>query len=132
MGVAYQLSCGHCAYSQNIYIGFGFNYCSLSSILEWYKDDVGRQRIREFIQTDKEASFECFDGLYVCQSCRYLLNEVYLHINSDSDAYTNRYTCPRCSALMPPKPIDYIVDIQLDCPDCGNEKLKVQSYMDWD
>lgn len=104
----------------------------LSSILEWYEEEEGRQYIREFIN-DKETSFECYNGLYVCHKCCYLLNKVYLHMKSGTQSYTNTCTCPRCSTRMPTKPL---VDINqsdvLDCPDCGQEKLKVSFYMDWD
>lgn len=131
MGEACKLSCGHCSYNQEVFLGIGFQYINLISILEWYKEDVGRQRIREFIH-EKDSTFDCFDGLYVCQKCRYLLNETYLHMRSDSQTYTNRYVCPRCTAPMPSKPLEYLQNTALDCPDCGQEKLVVNFYMDWD
>lgn len=49
MGEACKLSCGHCSYNQEVFLGIGFQYINLISILEWYKEDVGRQRIREFM-----------------------------------------------------------------------------------
>lgn len=132
MGIACNLNCGHCSYNQNVFLGIGFNYIHLSSILEWYEEKEGRQYIREFIN-NKETSFECYDGLYVCQKCCYLLNKVHLHMKSGTQSYTNTHTCPRCNTQMPSKPL---VDINqsdvLDCPDCGQEKLKVSFYMDWD
>lgn len=133
MGEAYQLNCGRCSYKQEVFLGIGFRYCSLSMIQEWYEEEEGKKRIAEFIQHEEETTYDCFDGLYVCQSCGYLLNAIYLHMESAVDTYTNRYACPRCSAPMPPKPMEYIPeDAALNCPDCRKEKLTVQAFMDWD
>ncbi|MCR8656679.1 hypothetical protein [Paenibacillus endoradicis] len=131
MGEACKLSCSHCSYNKKVFLGFGFRYMNLISILEWYKDDEGKQRISEFMN-EKDTTFDCFDGLYVCHKCHYQLNEVYLHISSESQTYTNSYICPRCTAPMPSMPLDNLQNNALDCPECGQEKLEVNFYMDWD
>ncbi|GAA0385446.1 hypothetical protein [Paenibacillus motobuensis] len=132
MGVACKLSCGHCSYHQNVFLGIGFRYIDLDSILEWYEEEEGRQRIKEF-RGDQKTTFHCYDGLYVCPECNYLLNHVYLHMQSETKSYTNRYICPRCNTKMPTEPLlEEIKSGVLDCPDCKQEKLVVAFYMDWD
>ncbi len=132
MGVAYTLSCTHCTYSQNIFLGIGFQYTSLKVILEWYEQEEGRQHIKEFMNRE-DTHFDCYDGLYVCQSCGYLLNDVFLHMESKGDSYTNRYDCPRCHSQMSSKPLlDEVQSDSIDCPECKESKLNVQGYMDWD
>lgn len=132
MGVAYNLTCNHCTYKQNVFLGIGFRYVYVMDILEWYEDSVVKKRIREFSK-DESTKHVCYDGLYVCNECKFLLNAVYLHMESDSDSYTNSYDCPRCSTVMPSKPIDEEIEVVvLACPGCGNEKLTCQAYMDWD
>ncbi len=132
MGVACTLSCTQCSYKQNVFLGIGFRYIDLNTILEWYEQEEGRQRIKEFMNKD-DTHFECYDGLYVCQQCSCLLNNVFLYIKTNDDSYTNSYVCPRCNIRMPTKPL--LNDVKsgvLDCPDCRKEKLEVNFYMDWD
>lgn len=132
MGVAGTLSCVKCSYNKNISLGIGFSYASLNSILAWYKEAEGRERIIEFIDK-KDLTYDCYSGLYICQSCGYLLNNTYLHMEAESQAYTNSYSCPRCSEKMPSKPIENETEISmLNCPDCKCSHLKVELYMDWD
>jgi ribosomal protein S27AE len=132
VGVAGTLSCKHCSYSQNVSLGFGFSFMHLNSILQWYEQEEGRQRIREFM-SKPDTTFECFYGLYVCEECKNLLNRIFLELKSGDDVYTNRHDCPRCGTQMPTKPpIDDVESTELDCPACGEAKLEVQLYMDWD
>ncbi|RUT47998.1 hypothetical protein EJP82_02320 [Paenibacillus anaericanus] len=131
MGDACTLSCGHCSFKQDVYLGFGFRYIDLVSILEWYEVEEDRQIIKEFIN-EKEKSFECFDGLYICHECNFLLNKVYLHMKSETRSYTNSYNCPLCRTEMPSVPLINIQSEMIDCPDCKQEKLAVNFYMDWD
>jgi DNA-directed RNA polymerase subunit RPC12/RpoP len=131
MGEACTLSCSLCSYTQNVFLGFGFRYTDLHSIAEWYEEAEERERIREFMSR-QEADFDCYDGLYECKHCGYLLNKVFLHMKSENHAYTNSYACPRCHAPMPPKPLLDVESGVLDCPDCRQGKLAVNFYMDWD
>ncbi|WP_366289827.1 hypothetical protein [Paenibacillus sp. AN1007] len=132
MGVAGTLSCKQCAYSQNVFLGIGFRYMDLNSILEWYEQEEGRQHIREYMSRE-DTIFECYDGIYVCEQCKYLLNGIFLELKSGDDMYTNRYDCPRCSTQMPTKPpLDEVESGQLDCPACGETTLEMNLYMDWD
>ncbi|MDQ0170552.1 hypothetical protein [Paenibacillus tundrae] len=132
MGVAGKLSCKQCSYSQNVFFGIGFKYIDLNRILEWYEQEEGRQQIKEFINKEN-TEFECYDGLYVCEQCKYILNSVFLHINSKDSSYTNSYDCPRCNMAMPKKPVlDDVNSGLLDCPDCKEEKLEMHLNMDWD
>jgi hypothetical protein len=132
MGSAYTLSCGNCSYKQNVFLGIGFRYIDLSSILEWYEEEPGLQQIREFMKF-KDTTYDCFDGLYVCQECGYLSNKVYLYLSSEIEkrTYINGYTCPCCNTQMPLKPL-IDIDEKLECPDCKRDKLDVKLYMDWD
>lgn len=103
MGVAGTLSCKQCSYSQNVFLGIGFRYIDLNSILEWYEQEEGRQHIRDFMSKE-DTTFECYDGLYVCEQCKYLLNRVFFELKLGNYVYTNRYECPRCNTQMPTKP----------------------------
>ncbi|GED71852.1 hypothetical protein BRE01_55540 [Brevibacillus reuszeri] len=132
MGVAYNLTCKRCSYNQNVFLGIGFRYMYLTDILEWYEEPIGKERLREFSK-DEITKHVCYHGLYLCNECKFLLNAVYLHLESHSDIYTNRYNCPRCSGVMPAKPIDDEIEaVALACPDCGHANLVCRSYMDWD
>lgn len=68
----------------------------------------------------------------VCMFVR-SVNKLHLHMKPGTQSHTNTHTCPRCNTQMPSNPL---VDINqsdvLDCPDCGQEKLKVSFYIDWD
>ncbi|WP_338749071.1 hypothetical protein [Bacillus sp. FJAT-52991] len=104
----------------------------LSSILEWYKEEEGRQQIKRFMN-ERETTFKCYHGLYVCTKCHYLLNNAYLYMKSETRTFTNSYDCLRCNSRMPTKPLlDDVKSGVLDCPDCKQEKLAVTFYMDWD
>ncbi|MFG0216635.1 hypothetical protein ACFU8X_26550 [Brevibacillus porteri] len=133
MGVAYKLHCERCSYKQNVYMGVGFRYGNLSEIGEWFEDQAGKERIREFLMDDR-TTYNCFHGLYVCEKCKYLLNAHYLHLQSDTDSYVQSYDCPRCSEKMPSIPIDKELDhgYAPTCPECGEEKLSVEGFLDWD
>ena len=100
--------------------------------MEWYEQEEGRQQILKYMN-DEDTSFECYDGLYVCQQCGYLLNRTFLHITSKDYSYTNNLECPYCHMQMPKKPLlDEIEESFLKCPDCKDEELEIQAYMDWD
>lgn len=132
MGVAYTINCKQCSYNQNVSLGSGFNYLDLKSILEWYQQEEGRQQILKYMN-EEDTSFECYDGLYVCQQCGYLLNRTFLHITSKDYSYTNNFECPCCHMQMPKKPLlDEIEENFLKCPDCKDEELEIQAYLDWD
>ncbi|WP_124113529.1 hypothetical protein [Paenibacillus xylanexedens] len=132
MGEAYQLDCKQCSYNHKVFLGIGFNYINLKTILGWYKQEEGRQQIKKYMN-EEDVYFECYDGLYVCEQCGYLLNRPFLHIISKDYYYINNYDCPRCHVQMPQKPLlDEIEEISLKCPDCEKEKLEIQAYMDWD
>lgn len=132
MGVACILSCRQCSYNKNVFLGIGFRYISLQAILEWYEEEEGRKQIIEYINK-KEPIYECYDGLYLCQNCNYILNKTYLHLEAGSQSYTNSYSCPRCRDKMPSKPLENETEInRLNCPECKCSNLKVEFYMDWD
>ncbi|CAI6082667.1 hypothetical protein PAECIP112173_03648 [Paenibacillus sp. JJ-100] len=132
VGEVVTLSCKSCSYSQKVMLGFGFRYMYLSSILEWYEQEEGRQHIREFIGRE-DATFDCYNGIYVCEQCKYVLNRVFLELKSENHWYTNSYECPRCNSPMPTKPpLDCVESGELDCPECGETKLNMNLDMDWD
>ncbi|MGF9909102.1 hypothetical protein [Brevibacillus porteri] len=105
----------------------------MCDIFEWFDDEAGKERIRGFMQ-DSSTRHSCYQGLYICEKCNYLLNATYLHIESDSDTYKNSYDCPRCTEKMPFKSIDEELDhgLALACPECGKEKLSVERFLHWD
>lgn len=133
MGVAYKLHCEHCSYNEKVYVGVGFSYVYLRDILEWFEDEAGKEQIRQFMN-DASTSHRCYQGLYRCEKCRYLLNATYLHMTSNTESYTNHYDCPRCSERMPTSPLDHELDRDpmIACPACGADKLSVKGFMDWD
>ncbi|MFF0826296.1 hypothetical protein ACFYU8_04180 [Brevibacillus sp. NPDC003359] len=133
MGEAYKLHCEHCSYNQNIYVGVGFRYIRLAEIWEWFEDEASKERIHEFMQ-DNSTRHSCFQGLYICEKCNYLLNATFLQMESDTDTYKNSYDCPRCAVKMPSMPIDEELDhgLALACPQCGTEKLSIECFLHWD
>lgn len=48
MGQGYKLTCDHCTYTEDIYIGIGFYYFSLESIASFVKDLALKQQIEHF------------------------------------------------------------------------------------
>ncbi len=132
MGVAGTLSCTNFEYSQHVFVGIRFRFLDLRSILEWYKSEKGREQIKAFMR-EEDARVVCYKGVYACEHCGYLLNEVYLYNDSHTQSYTNHYDCPRCHTQMPEQPFQREVEIEcLNCPECEGGKLDVSYYMDWD
>lgn len=140
MGDAYKLKCEHCSFKQNVFLGFGFHHVDLENISTSIKDASIQARIAKFLK-DKSARYDAFEALYTCQKCNYLLNDLYLAIQSDTDSFTITYDCPRCSDPLLFEPDSKLSnqatmldmpECVLACPECRKEKLTFSYFMEWD
>ncbi|MCM3337884.1 hypothetical protein M3650_04355 [Paenibacillus sp. MER TA 81-3] len=133
MGIACKLKCGHCTYRSNVFLGIGFSYCYISSLLPVMKKEDDRQRAASFIHEDSAVHTAC-DVIYVCEQCGYLHNDLYLKIRSDTDQFELCHVCPRCAEPLTSEPLEelYPEATVLACPECRKEKLEIEAYMDWD
>ncbi|WP_311079212.1 hypothetical protein [Paenibacillus polymyxa] len=94
MGEAYKLDCDTCAYTKNIFVGFGFSYMSLESIALFVRDTALKRRIEEFID-NPSTKYDAYDALYVCPACQAISNELFIEMKSDSSHYKISYACPK-------------------------------------
>ncbi|ADO57783.1 hypothetical protein [Paenibacillus polymyxa] len=131
MGEAYKLDCDTCAYTKNIFVGFGFSYMSLESIASFVQDTVLKRRIGEFIG-NPSTRYDAYDAIYVCPVCQAIRNELFIEMISDSSQYKISYACPRCASVMEQEHIENNVPVHLSCPAWEKGKLKATFYMDWD
>ncbi|MDY8094417.1 hypothetical protein UY456_15570 [Paenibacillus polymyxa] len=131
MGEAYKLDCDTCAYTKNIFVGFGLLYMSLESIASFVQVAALKRRIEEFIG-DPSTRYDAYKALYVCPVCKTMRNELLIEIKSDSSQYRISYACPRCTSVMEQEHIENNAPHHLSCPACEKGKLKATFYMDWD
>ncbi|MEK5505619.1 hypothetical protein MKX46_07440 [Paenibacillus sp. FSL P4-0113] len=131
MGEAYKLDCDTCAYTKNIFVGFGLLYMSLESIASFVQDTVLKRRIGEFIG-NPSTRYDAYDAIYVCPVCQAIRNELFIEMISDSSQYKISYACPRCTSVMEQEHIEKNASHHLSCPACEKGKLKATFYMDWD
>lgn len=131
MGQGYKLTCDHCTYTEDIYIGIGFYYFSLESIASFVKDLALKQQIEHF-QKDPATTFDAYKALYVCPSCNAVRNELFMKMCSDTSQFVTIYTCKRCKDTLRLTPLEHLVPVHLSCPACEHGQLESTFFMDWD
>lgn len=157
MGSTIKVVCNKCGYSNQFFVGFGFNDCAewifyknMPLLRKMVKSPQERIHIRNIMIAHPDAKVISSEHcIYHCSYCGNLDEHYYFKICYQQQQYFPNYYCSRCETKMErldtnwfsmctSEPVQfYLTDkgqaVIPSCPNCGDDNLNCfDGCFDWD
>jgi Zn finger protein HypA/HybF involved in hydrogenase expression len=131
MGTMLTVECSRCPYTATFYVGVGYAFGSVESIL-YRVHSTYIPRILAIIRQHPDHKFDVECRLYSCPKCHDLKARLYLKIEYGAgERFEIPMRCGRCRTPM--REVETSAEVlNVPCPECGNEGLPITEAGTWD